>query len=395
MYKEIPSSKRKFVEPWLLSLHDRQELLTQGRFKIAYFYEQPNNSTFRYRSFNMCEAINLKSPLSIISASFFHNDDLDAFAWVAKTADMLVVCRSGYTENLLRLVTLFKDLNKVVIFDVDDLVFDPSYSLHLALALDQDPSNTQTLDYWHAYTSRMREAALLCDGITTTNLYLATIANQSLGMSGTIIPNSLNTGQVLASQNIYKVKEANSFARDSRFTIGYFSGSPSHKKDFQVITNALRLLLEQREFVDVIIAGYIEIDESLSEHSHRISYEPFRDYLSLQHLIANCEICIAPLQYSTFTNCKSELKYFESAVVGTACIATPTFTFKQAINNGTNGYLCRAHEWLATLRQAADNPESIAEISKNAFNSAIVKYGPQSTFEQIVSAYDLGHLLRS
>lgn len=395
MYKEVPSSKTELIEPWLLSLHDRQELLTQGRFRIAYFYEQPNNSTFRYRSFNMCEAINLKTPPSKVSASFFYNYDLIAFEWVAKTADMLVVCRSGYTESLLRLVTLFKDLSKTVIFDVDDLVFDPAYSMQLALALGQDPSNAQTLDYWHAYTSRMREAALLCDGITTTNLYLAKIATQSLGMNASVIPNSLNTGQILASQNIYKAKEANSFARDSRFTIGYFSGSPSHKKDFEVIANALRLLLEQRAFVDVIIAGYIEIDESLSKHSHRISYEPFRDYLSLQHLIATCEVCIAPLEYSTFTNCKSELKYFESAAVGTACVATPTFTFKQAINNGTNGYLCRAHEWLATLLQAADNPESIVEISKNAFNSAIVKYGPQSTFEQIISAYDVGHLLRS
>jgi hypothetical protein len=161
MYKELPSVKREFVEPWLLPLQNRQELLTQGRFKIAYFYEQPNNSTFRYRSFNKCEAIGLRSPGSALSASFFHLSDIDTFEWLAKTADMLVVCRSGHSENLLRLITLFKDQNKVVIFDVDDLVFDPSYSIDLALALGQDPSDIQVLNYWHAYTSRMRESPIL------------------------------------------------------------------------------------------------------------------------------------------------------------------------------------------------------------------------------------------
>jgi len=395
MYQELPTVKTKFTEPWILSLARRQELLTNGRFKVAYFYEKPNDSSFRYRSFNMCEAINTESAHLAFSASYFFADDLCIYEWLAKTADILVVCRSGLTEKLQRLITLFKDQSKVVVFDVDDLVFDPSFSMQMAIAMGQDPSDTQILDYWHAYTSRMRETAILCDCITTTNSYLASIATQSLGVQSRVITNSLNRGQIFASERIFKVKSNNSFSRNSRFTIGYFSGSPSHKNDFALITNALEKLLDMRPFVDIIIAGYIELGKSLSRYSNRVTYEPFRNYIALQHLIAKCEICVAPLEYSTFTNCKSELKYFESAAVGTACIASPTFAFRQAINNDVNGYISRSHEWLPILVSAVDNPGRIAEIAKNAFWSATTRYSPQETFNQIVSAFDLRHNLMS
>jgi len=38
------------------------------------------------------------------------------------------------------------------------------------------------------------------------------------------------------------------------------------------------------------------------------------------------EIVIAPLQENVFTNCKSELKYFEAAIVGTI----PSYSPKRA-----------------------------------------------------------------
>ena len=171
MYKQLPDIKPLSREPWSLSLQKRQSMLVKGKFKIAYFYEHPNNSTFRYRAFNFCESFNLNSRRSEVSASFFHITDADSFNWLAETANMLVICRSGFSEDLLRLITLFKDKNKTVIFDIDDFIIDPLFVLDLAVALGQDASNVSTLDYWHAYTSRMRQAALLCDSITTTNTY--------------------------------------------------------------------------------------------------------------------------------------------------------------------------------------------------------------------------------
>ena len=395
MYKQLPTEKPLSLEPWALSLEKRQSMLVEGKFKIAYFYEQANNSTFRYRAFNFCESIRLNSQKMKLSASFFYITDADCFEWLAATADMLIICRSGLSETLLRLITLFKDRNKTVIFDVDDLVIDPHFTLDLMLAIGQDVSHNVTLDYWYAYTSRMRQTALLCDSITTTNSYLASIANKSLGKKAEVIRNSLNHDQILVSKNIYEAKLRSNFARDNRITIGYFSGSPSHNRDFQLISNSLKTLLEVRDNVDIIVAGYIELDSSLSAYSSRIKYEKFRDYLSLQNLIGTCEICIAPLVYSTFTNCKSELKFFESAAVGTVCIATPIFSFKQAINDGSTGYLCRSHEWTKTLLNITESPNHICNIAKKAQDLAISRYGPDITFKEIVTAYQLNSIFSS
>ena len=111
--------------------------------------------------------------------------------------------------------------------------------------------------------------------------------------------------------------------------------------------------------------------------------------------MGTCEVCIAPLVYSTFTNCKSELKFFEPAAVGTICVATPTFSFKQAIHHGSTGYLCRSHEWTNTLLQITENPTRIFNIAKNAQKVSTRKYGPKSTFKQLISAYQLNSLFRS
>lgn len=395
MYIDIPPVSPPSEKPWLLTTEIRQSMLVRGIYKIAYYYEEPNDSSFRYRAFNMCEAINLYQDSRCISASFFHQKDYSVFCWLAKTADMLVVCRSGHNDCLYELVRLFKAQGKTVIFDIDDLIIDTSYCKSVSLALAQNYSDSNVANYWHSYFSRMRAAALLCDVVSTTNQYLSGIASKSLGMHSITIPNSLNLGQIAVSKSIFKTKMTTKFARDSRFTFGYFSGSPSHQKDFSILVDPLYRLMEANKDIDLIICGYIEIDKRLSEFADRIIYEPFRDYISLQHLIGRCEASVAPLEYSTFTNCKSELKFFEPAAVGTVCLASPTYTFKAAISSGYNGFICQQHQWFKYMIEAYRNPDEIAAISRNSFATAIEKYSPNATFNKIVSAFSLSTLLAS
>ena len=66
---------------------------------------------------------------------------------------------------------------------------------------------------------------------------------------------------------------------------------------------------------------------------------------------AKVDINIVPLVNNEFSNCKSELKYFETAIVGTPTCATPSFTYSSAIENGENGYLCEKGEWLRAFEK--------------------------------------------
>jgi len=45
-----------YRDPWAISLEERLHTLAGGRQRIAYFYELADNSTFRYRAYNMTAA---------------------------------------------------------------------------------------------------------------------------------------------------------------------------------------------------------------------------------------------------------------------------------------------------------------------------------------------------
>lgn len=389
MYISLPDIKTPSKHPWVLTLAERQTMLAQGKYKIAYYYEESNDSSFRYRAYNMCEAINLSQVNNNLAASFFFRNDYKIFNWLSKTADLLVICRSGHDDVLCELVQLFKERLKTIIFDVDDLVIDPAYCKSVAVALGEDYGKVEVADNWHKYFSRLRSAALLCDAICSPNRYLSNLASKSLGIPGLVIPNSLNSGQVEVSTTIFKAKEKNNYTRNDKFTLGYFSGTRTHRNDFAIISESLARLMANNSAIELLVCGYLDMDSKLAGFKERIRFEPFRDYISLQRLTGECEIALAPLKYSTFTNCKSDLKFFEPAAVGTACIASPTYSFIASIRNGIDGVICQRHRWFSVLSDLSANPLEVARISKRSYATALVNYTPKSTFSHIINAFSL------
>ena len=117
------------------------------------------------------------------------------------------------------------------------------------------------------------------------------------------------------------------------------------QRDFALIEPALVTLLESNPAVRLRIVGFPPQSELLAPFAHRIETLPLQDFLNLQRVIGDVEINVVPLQDNEFANCKSELKYFEAAIVGTVTIATPTFTYRGAIDDGRNGYLATAQQW--------------------------------------------------
>jgi glycosyltransferase involved in cell wall biosynthesis len=104
---------------------------------------------------------------------------------------------------------------------------------------------------------------------------------------------------------------------------------------------------------------------------------PLQDFLNLQRLIAEVEVNIAPLQDNSFTNCKSEVKFFEAAICGTLTLATPTFTFRKSIVHGKTGFLVPSYGWDSALQEA------IAVVEDKPRYDAIAT----AAFEYVENAY--------
>ncbi|WP_250492648.1 glycosyltransferase [Caballeronia sp. GAWG1-1] len=367
-----------YRDPWDMPFERRMSMLCARKTRIAYFYDLPDTSTFRYRAFNMVEAVNDDAPGGV-SASWFHLGDFSQMHSVIAAADVLVFCRGKYSPTHARVVHAARQRGIPVGFDIDDLVFDPQYAHMVLDTLDQDTNNDGALTEFFGFMARHGVLLKLCDFAVTTNRFLADrISDFAPDLRVGIVPNFLNRRQQELSEELFLRKSATGFETSRPYSIGYFSGTPTHRRDFAVASQALAQLLERHQDLRLTVVGFLESGPYLERHLDRIDRYPLQDFLNLQRLIACTDINIAPLIDNTFTNCKSELKYFEAAITGTLTVATPTFTFKDAVNHARSGYLARSFEWRDVLEAALcvlNDRDRYAEIAHTAFEQCSSAYG--------------------
>jgi glycosyltransferase involved in cell wall biosynthesis len=388
VFIELPP-KRPQSDPWVAeTFAARIASLRRGKTRVAYYYDFPDSSTFRYRVYNMIQA--LRSRDGGISASWFCRADSGRFDQIVDCCDVLVIRRARYTDRVSSMIERAKSLGRTVIFDIDDLVFDTQY-LHLVMAtLDQDTESEAHLDHWFAYISRVSAALHLCDRVIATNEYLAARIRASTGKDVCVVPNFLNREQLEYSLQLQAAKRASRFASDEHIHLGYFSGSPSHDKDFELISDALAGLLDENPRLRVRIVGYLTVRGPMVRHKERIERFGMHDFLNLQRLIGSTEINLVPLQDNAFTNCKSELKFFEAGIVGTVTIASPVFAYRQAMIDGVNGYLAGPCEWEGKLRAAINtlhrSRNAYNEMAEQAFAIALSRFSWDFQFPVIARA---------
>ena len=382
-------TRRELVEPpWGAPLHRRLQSLCGGRTRVAYFYERPDDSTFRYRIYNMVQALDDGS--GDISASYFFLADLSRLAEIVALSDVLVICRARYDHRVNQLIGAFHRAGKRVIFDVDDLVFDTDYAHLIQHTLDQDPDDAAVWDYWFAYAGRIGATLRLCDAAVTTNEYLGERIAEFADVPVSVVPNFLNREQLIASEPIYAERPGQDRPTGGPVRLGYFSGSPSHNRDFAIIAPSLEAVLDDDPRVELVVVGYIEPGPLLKRFRDRVEQHPYYDFITLQRLVGSVDFNLVPLQFNSFTNCKSELKYFEAAIVGTQTIASPTYTYSRAIRHGDNGYLAQAHQWSDRIKTAVSAMPDLDGMARRSNAHAHEAYAWFNQRERIISALGIG-----
>lgn len=361
-----PLTKPSRTQPGQPSLSERLDRLVQGKVCIAYFAENVHSSTFRYRASNMAAVLNdatAAKDLTQISAACFFSSDLQQAAQIVKNADILVISRARYEPGLAALVQAFHLQGKRVWFDIDDLVFDAN-NIDLIISTSGQEPTDDVLNYWYSVVGRMAQALRLCDGVITTNNFLADKIKQFIDRPVKVIPNYINAAQLEVSIPIYDNMQNTmnaGFKLRERIKLGYFSGSSSHTADLALIAGALERVMAADARIELVLVGHVDIERAFGDRfggylkghlADRVSIHPFVDFVKLQELIADVDFNLVPLRVNDFTHCKSELKFVDAAIVGTLTIASPAFAYAQAIRHGENGYLAEDEQWEAVLLQA-------------------------------------------
>lgn len=346
-----------------------------NRKKVAFIVEGKDAPQYRYRVKNVIEALKnsdkwegccyLKTEISEIK--------IDEF-------DLIVILRQTAKDNKIRgLIKLAKSQNVKVLFDLDDLIFD-----YKDLSLVKETTREKNLIYWLGYFWGIRRIAKKVDGFITTNDFLGRILKQSFNKPYKVVRNSLNSGQIEVSKKCLEKK------KHEGFVIGYFSGSSTHEKDFKMVEPALDKLMKTHDDIRLRIVGDMKLSQEINKWVGlgRVLVSKKVDYLKLEDLIAGVDINIAPLVINDFTNCKSELKFFEAGVVETTTVASPSYTFERVITDDENGFLAEQEEWYDKLEYLYKNPKENARIAKNAREYVLKHYYGKEFLKEIEGAYE-------
>ncbi|MBQ9180742.1 glycosyltransferase, partial [Candidatus Saccharibacteria bacterium] len=259
--------------------------------------------------------------------------------------------------------------------DVDDLVVGGNW-----LRPMMEATGVRVEKNWQAQGDDYEAAAKRTDGFTTTNDFLGRKLEESFDRSYKVIYNSI--GEEFMGDY--------SGVKHDGFVIGYFSGSPTHANDFGVVAPELTQLLEKYPEMRLLLVGDMELPASMWKfiNNGQIIRRAKVNYLKLPELIASVDVNIAPLLINDFTNAKSELKYFEAAAATVVTVATPSFTFKQAIVDGENGFLAEQGEWYAKIEYLYQHPEERQKIARKAKKEALKIYHGANIMKQAEEAYE-------
>ena len=375
------------IAPWNSALFNRCNLLRiyikNGHRIAVLVYESPDTSTFRYRGYNLfqiTEDINVRW-----KCIYFFKDELENIKLYLSDIDLITLIRVKWTFDIEKFVCDVKSKNIPVLFDVDDLVFNLDF-----LPLVMNTLNVECLEeryeYWFNYISRIYFTASKADGFITTNYYLANLLSEKFQKESKVIPNFLNREQIEFS-NQYLLKKVH---HEDSFTIGYFSGTPSHVNDFRECYQEIMQLLSEYSHINLEVVGFMEFPNEMLHFikNGRIKLIPLVNFLELQRLISMVDVNIAPLVTNTFTNCKSELKFFEAAAVKTITCATPTYTFSNCIKEGITGFLCNQGDWYNKIKNIYLKNIDIENVNNQAYEYTMNTYAGSRIIEKIEEVYD-------
>jgi glycosyltransferase involved in cell wall biosynthesis len=338
----------------------------------------------RYRCEHVAEALRLRGYRASVTVQ-----DNPFLLSYAQQFSVFVFHRVLYTGQAVAFFAKLKALKKEIIFETDDLVYDPQFLVHM--------------DYFQQINALERKlyehgvgGEILADRdvkvATTTTSFLAEKL-RARGKQVFILPNQLSVRDVALAD---AARQLLPLRNDSSVRVGYLSGTLSHNKDFATITEALLALLKRYPRMRLVLTGPIDTDLALEAYEGQIERVLFIPREKFFSHIATLDINLAPLELDNpFCESKSELKFFEAGIVGVPTVAVANQTFREAIEDGVDGYVARGtEEWIQKIGHLISDREARLRMGEKARETALARYTTKSSWNEAYGEYIKGILAR-
>lgn len=316
------------------------------------------------------------------------SEEIASHAEQLKRASLIVLFRVAWSQALARIIGEAHANGGLVVYDVDDYVFEPA----IADANHIDGIrllSEQEIRLYREGVQKYRKALEAADCCILSTEFLANKARE-LGKPSYVLPNSVDPGMLgRYDRALERRREAVS---DGKLRIGYAAGTLTHQRDFAVVRDVLVEILTGRDDVVLTIVGQLDLSEypDLSRRQDRIEIRPLVPHHELQNELARFDINIAPLEVGNpYCEAKSELKFFDAAFLEVPTVASATAPFRAAIRHGESGFVAETGEqWIESITRLLDDRRLRIRVGKLARSEALRLFGPGAMRENVKYVFE-------
>jgi len=273
-----------------------------------------------------------------------------------------------YSSQIARVVEKIKQQKKEIIFETDDLVFNPDYLPFMAYFSRM--SEEEKGWYRNGIGREILEDKQVKRCLVSTN-YLAEKIKEKYPDKEVIVSyNTLSAKQVVWAEKALRKKKIIQL-QDGKVRLGYFSGSASHDADFASISDVILTLLKKRKNLVLRIVGPLQLENKFLVVEKQIEQLGSVPLAKLPELILQCDINLAPLEIDNpFCQAKSAIKFLEAGILGVPTVATATDSFCRVIKNGQTGFCVEdSAEWEKILERLIEDADLRKKIGQAARHS--------------------------
>ncbi len=282
---------------------------------------------------------------------------------------VIILYRCPWTEKIGEAIELAKSLNKKVLFDIDDLIFNKNYTDISPYVKFLSKEKKSTYD---DYVIRMGKTLKICDGVITTTEVLAGELKKFI--SNVFINRNVANEEMWKLSQEALIKKGNKI-KDYKIIIGYFCGNIIHNSDLEMIKPILIKILREFKNVQLSLLGKFNISDFMKEFSSQIIFQKYIDWRKLPEKISNFDINIVPLENNIFNSVKSENKWIEASLLKVPTIASNFGVFKDLIKHNITGLLCSdLNDWYISLKNLINDEHLRGSIGENAYINCKEKY---------------------
>jgi len=297
---------------------------------------------------------------------------------------LVIFYRVPAFNEVVATIKMAKALNRIVIFDIDDLIFLPQWYPEPFEKYEKQLSYDEyrgLVEGGQLY----QEALSHCDFAIASTPSLQKFMEQVIGEGNAFCHRNCLDQTILEFVN----DPPRQCSRDY-LSIFYGSGTKTHDADFSLIAPALANLLSKYPQLRLTIIGHITLPPSLTSYSSRIDRVPFLSSAEAYwQFFAQADINVAPLTGGQFNDCKSEIKWLEAAVFGIPSVVSATSTYAEILEDGNHGFLARnLREWEEKLEALIVDDSRRSAIGKQARQKALNDYSPATVANQLNATFN-------